>query len=294
MKRKMLFVLSILILSVAVALSVYYFLGVSNVVEWLALVTSYSAAVYAIVTERNPIETERQKIYGKLKRIISNNITILEEKKYRGFSFDLWGNIQKDQRYEMFDENFARKLDVFLESTQKYSSAINKLETFFLPKIIKNTAKEVFAYEPEPKDRSITLSMIPFDTKGEPLVTFSPYLINCLKTEQSLLDLEKEAIANSGVKETEVREIGLKIHYLKAYEPLNLFRQNLEKNNDFSQSFYETINLKFITIFWEKCLQEVAKLPEHQYIVNENDKLLEEAKGIKEELIKRIKKSMEK
>ncbi len=114
-------------------------------------------------------------------------------------------------------------------------------------------------------------------------------MVNCLKTKQSLSDLKKKAITSLGVKETEIREIGLEIHYLKAFEPLNIYRQRLEKENDYSQSKFETINIKMINDFWERCLQKVGELPEHQFILNKNDKLLEEAKDLRREIIARIK-----
>jgi hypothetical protein len=49
--KKILFILFISIGSVLVALSVYHFLGVSNVAEYVALFTSVSTAIYAILSE---------------------------------------------------------------------------------------------------------------------------------------------------------------------------------------------------------------------------------------------------
>lgn len=159
-----------------------------------------------------------------------------------------------------------------------------------LPTIIRDTAKDVFGYEPEPANRTITLSTIFFNNQGKLQNSYSTDLVMCLKTRQSLSDIEKRALSNLGFKEIDIREIGLEIHYLKAYEPLNKFRIELEKKNDNSQSTFTTGNLKFINIFWEKCLQKVDKLPERQFILEENDNLLDEAKNLKKEIIKRIKK----
>jgi len=51
MNKKILFMLFISIGSVAVALSIYYTLGVANVAEYVALFTSISTAIYAILAE---------------------------------------------------------------------------------------------------------------------------------------------------------------------------------------------------------------------------------------------------
>ena len=252
----------------------------------MAIYVAGSTALYAILAEPNSNKIEKQEIYGKLKGIINNDIAILEQREYQNLSFGLWDNIQQDHRYHYFDEKFVQRCDAFLERMRKYSFAINKIDNVILPKIIRDTAKDVFQYKPE---QSITLSIILYNTKGEPSNSYSTDLVSCLKTKKSLSDLERKALMSLDIKEAEIRETGLELQYLKAYEPLNVYRQELEKKSDYSQSKIKTSNPEFIGIFWEKCLQKVGELPEYQFVINENDKLLEEAKVLRKEFITRIK-----
>ncbi|MFB3889164.1 MAG: hypothetical protein ACE14S_06705 [Candidatus Bathyarchaeia archaeon] len=293
MIKKILFVLALIVGIGVISLSFYYYLGITNIVEWVALYVSGLTATYAILAEKNPNRVEKQQIYGQLKGILNNIVRTLENRNYHSLSFGLWDNIQQDHRYHYFDDKFAQRCDAFMERMSAYSSAIDKLDNSLLPKIIRNVAKEIFLCEPDPEKTSMTfLSLNLYDTKGQLLNSYSPDLVICLKTKQSMSDLEKKAITTISVKETQTRRIGLKICYTKAYEPLNLYRQRLEMQNDYSQSKFETISVKMITLFWEKCLNMVEKVPEEQFIRKENDELLKEAYDLRTEIIRRIKSTM--
>ena len=48
-----------------------------------------------------------------------------------------------------------------------------------------------------------------------------------------------------------------------------------------------------IANFWDKCLKRLESVPEYKYMIEQNDVLLDEAKEIRNELIKRIAKVVE-
>lgn len=73
-------------------------------------------------------------------------------------------------------------------------------------------------------------------------------------------------------KKTEISNVRMAIGFTKA---------------DRSMS-YESTNSEKIAKFWEVCLQKIEDNTEHQFVIRENDSLLEEAKEIKKELVKRI------
>ena len=135
MKRRILFILTLLIGILAITATFYFFGQVDKIAQYVALYTSVLTATYAIL-EKNPNKTEKQQIYGQLKGIFKNIITILEKRTYENITFELWESVQQDYRYEMVNRKFPRRLDGFLERTKKYSSAVNALDHYILPTII--------------------------------------------------------------------------------------------------------------------------------------------------------------
>jgi hypothetical protein len=69
---------------------------------------------------------------------------------------------------------------------------------------------------------------------------------------------------------------------------LDLYREELEKKGDYSHSNYMCISEPENAEFWNVCLGKVGSTEEHQFVIKENVVLLEKARAIKSELIKRI------
>lgn len=273
----MLFMLSALILSVAAALSVYFFLGVSSVAEWLALIPAYLAIIYAIVTERNPIEARKQQIYDQLKGTINNIITILKEKDYTRCDFTFWDDIRNDSRYEMLDEKFAKRLDDFHQSTYKYSYSVSQLDYARIPKIIKETVVEVFQVEPNEENvNPVSLDVIDKSRKP-PKIRSVTMMVDYLKQQVKFSDVINRTLGIN-IDKTKMPEIETEVRI-----------QKLDPN----EKPFTSSDSKKIAKFWNTCLQKVNNLSELQFVVKENNNLLREAREIKEELIKHIKKSIE-
>jgi hypothetical protein len=209
-----------------------------------------------------------EQIYGQLYGSIKSIIRTLEREEYSNVSFGFWDSAQEDHRYFMVDEKFRNRLDAFLERTQEYTSAVNRLENTILPKIIKDTARDVFHEEPHPAN-AVNFSIN--YTKGKVNSGYSPNLVNHLKRKQDLSDMIYCTIG-IGAEKTEISNVRIKISFLK-FDP---------------SSQFESTDSDRIAIFWGLCLETMDNIPEYQFVVKENNPLLEEAKGIKKELIKRI------
>jgi hypothetical protein len=227
-----------------------------------------------------------EQIYSPLYGVIIELIKILEQKDNRNWSFGHWDSVEKDYRYFMVDKKFRAKLDAFSNDMKKRNDAINKLETLLIPQIIKDTARETF---PEKPNDSQPLSLdIEMYLKGKQKVSFQPNLIFHLKKHQTLDDIADYATQNLSLKKEEISDVCSKIVFWKEENPLDPYRQNLEKKGDHSQSKFVSINQKYNLDFYAKCLHKTELLQEYQLVIGENDKLLEYAKEIKKELIKRI------
>lgn len=208
-----------------------------------------------------------EQIYGQLYGSIKSIIRTLERKHYSNVSFGFWDSTQEDHRYFMVDEKFRNRLDAFLERTKKYSHAISKLDNTILPKILRDAGKEVFRKEPHADSLSFAVTY----EEGKENFQSSPNLVNHLKRKQDLSDVVNYAIG-VGAEKTEISNVGMRIHFMEADR----------------SSLFESKDSEKMAKFWGVCLQMIGDNPEYQFVIKENDMLLEEAKEIKKELIKRI------
>jgi hypothetical protein len=83
---------------------------------------------------------------------------VLECKDYQNWSFGHWDACQKDYRYFMVDKRFRTVLDSFDKGMRSRADAIHKQETILIPRILNETARELFPEKPNP-DRSITFQI---------------------------------------------------------------------------------------------------------------------------------------
>ena len=201
----------------------------------------------------------------------------MEKKNYDRFGFPLWNDIQNDNRYEMLDEKLAKKLDNFQKSTCKYSDIISQLDYTLIPKIIRETVVEVFQEETNEENTSPVIFHV-IDKRTKPQKPRSFNVVNYLKEQIQFSDVISRALGTN-IEKTEISGIGAEVRFQKV---------------DPNEPPFISSNFKEIAKFWDMCLQKVSDLHELQFVVKENDNLLKEAKEIEEELIKHIKKSMEK
>lgn len=134
---------------------------------------------------------------------------------------------------------------------------------------MKDTAKEVFKEDPHPDMPGIDNFSI-FYRRGKTNTATSPKLTNFLKKKGELSDLINSEIRRNYEKE-EISNISLKLTFVKV-----------------DRSSFESTDTERITTFLEVCLKKIRDIPEHKFVIKDNDELLEEAKEIREELIKRI------
>lgn len=209
-----------------------------------------------------------EQVYGQLYGITKDFIDSKKRSEYQNWSFGFWDNVQKDHRYFMVDKKFRVRLDAFLQRVEKYNDTISELDYVILPKIISESAKTVF--HEEPYENNVPNFHIDY-MKGKYPSGTSFNLLNSLKKKLSLSDIINYELDSVHVDRAEISSVKLKI--------------NFRKDNT---SEFVSLSSKDIKKFWEICLQKIGDNPEHQFVVKENDKLLEEAEEIKKELIKRI------
>jgi hypothetical protein len=208
-----------------------------------------------------------EQVYSQLFGDIEGFITMKKRKEYHNWGFGFWSTAQKDHRYFMVDNKFRVRLDAFSQKVQKYDDTINKLDYVILPKIIKDATREIFHEEPHSNEQ-VTLGLS--YKKGGDNIGTSLNLVSNLKRKQNLQDMLNYAMGVDAGR-AEISNIELRMSFLKA-----------------DRSQFESKDFDKIAMLWESCLKMIENIPEHQFIFTENDRLLEEAKEIKKELIKRI------
>lgn len=270
MNKKISFVLALLIGIVVISISFYRFWDLDKIAEYVAIYVAGSTALYTILAEPNSIKTEKQQIYGQLYRAIEEFILVKERREYQRVSFGFW-NDAKNQRY-FIDEKFRNRLDTFMQKVQKYDDVVCELDYVILPKIIKETVKMIFKEEPD------SMSNFQFQlnyTVARKQHSLSFSLVDHLRIGHTLADLKKRW-QNTERDKTNLSFVGWQIRFIK------------EDSQPFSSTKSEDISK-----FYETCLQIIIDTTEHQFVTKENEMLLEEAKNIKKELIKRIEGTIE-
>ena len=272
MKKEYWFALIILV-GVLVIVLFYYYLQrlqvITEITSVLAIYISSVTAVFTAIAKPNPNKSKKQKIYGQLKKSIIEIISTLEDRSYHRFPLEPWRDIQVDERYHFVNQKLRNKLDKFSEESEKYVSAINKIDYKLLNRITQDVANELFE-----KDQSTAGGIqliISFSRKrGEPLNRSIPIRDHLIKshTMKEVIDYNRK---KENISEKEVKHIELELQYRG------------ESTKD-EQS---------IANFWDKCLKRLESVPEYKYMIEQNDVLLDEAKEIRNELIKRIAKVVE-
>lgn len=205
-----------------------------------------------------------EEVYGELFKDVNLAIQFLEKKFYKALSFRKWVQFQADYRYFMVDEKFRDRLSAFSRKVEEYNDSCNQLDNRILPKIMKQVATRVFGFEPEDKP-SLDIRY----KKKNKIHSTSPILNEKLRKKRSLSDIIDDALRYDD--KSEISNVEVTVSFLKA-----------------DRSSFVSSDLEKIKVFWGSCLKIVNNNETYQFIVEENEELLREAKSIKKELIRRI------
>jgi hypothetical protein len=270
MNKKYLFVLLLAIGLVIIIPSFVYFSIEDKIIDVLAIYLSGLTAVFAIFVESASIKDQKQEIYGQLKSTILYIISVLERRNYEILDFSLWRGMRTDDRCHLLDEELREKLDDFLGKTNQYSDTISKLDWKIIPDIIDDAVLSVFGVNSSSYG-NLSINII-FNLKKKPSVRRSvTELKYYLKTQQSLADIINHKAIVNNIEEDEIESYNLSVPF----------------------SSGEVTDFDKIASFWNECLNKLKSVAEFQHVVEENDILLKEAEEIKDELIKRIEKTIE-
>lgn len=198
-------------------------------------------------------------VYGSLFREVQNGIRSLERKSYWHLSFREWWEMKKDHRYFMVEEKFRAKLDEFLERVENYGRAVGELRNTVLPEILNEETERVFDVETE---KTANLE-VKYKEKHRN-VSASTNTMECLISETHPKD---RALRNlSGISNVECL-VDIRLRDGKTFHS-----HDLEKFNE----------------FWQSCLRRMKEDETYKFVIEENEKLLEEARNVKKEIVKRI------
>ena len=200
-----------------------------------------------------------EEVYGSLFRQVKWIVWSLVKTHYRQLNFEQWGQFQEDHRYFMVDEKFRTKLDELFERVRNYNKAVYELENVILPKIVNEETKRIFNVDTDEHARlEVKYS------KGHRPHSGTPSIIRCLISQTH----PKDDVLSG---ESDVSNVECVVN----------IRQR-------SGETFHSQDLSKFSEFWESCLKKMRKDKTHKFIIEENDKLLEEARKVKKELVKRI------
>jgi len=204
-----------------------------------------------------------EEVYGNLFKDMKTIIRSLEEKIYIYYvSFSKWSEFQQDHRYFMVDNNFRLRLDNFDERLERYSRTTLKLNDV-LGKVVIEEVERVYGE----KTNQIPQVEVRFMRGRSESSTFTE-LIRCLATQTHPLEIPK------------------KIQSDATNPNLNLIITSID--NKTSKIPYSQ-NGSFEK-FWQSCIKRMKEDQTYRFLVEENNKILEDARILREEIVKRIEK----
>jgi len=198
-----------------------------------------------------------EEVYAPLFKDLKNIVKGLEERDYRGQWSHIWGEIQDSHKYLMIDEPFRTKMDNLNEALHNYSLAVSKIRGDIIPKIFSEEARRIFK----------------LDTN--------------VRTQISV----KAGNVNYGLGDTVVTCLlkgkHLKEEVFKSYPELKNI-ESYEFQTEEGKGFH-THEIEKFEDFWKSCVMLIKENPTVQAILKENERLLADARRLKEEITKRIK-----
>jgi hypothetical protein len=209
-----------------------------------------------------------------LKEFIANK----EKRGYQSWDFSVWGGVQKDHRYFMVDKDFREKLDKFSERVSQFNTKCSELDNSIIPRILRIAAKEKLSMEPE------DIPQLSFwYIKNKQKHTVGLLTVSHLKRMETFADISEAELQQ--LDKSEVSDMGFEIWF-------NAFDQSFAKNNPNAAPRLGFVTFgghqEIIPQFWELCLEMLKENETFKFVIEENEKLLEGAKEIQKDLIKRI------
>jgi hypothetical protein len=196
-------------------------------------------------------------VYGSLYREVKSVVSSLEKKEPVHISFEQWGQFQQDHRYFMVDEEFRENLDEFFKSVREYSLAVHEFRNEHLPKIMDEEGKRIFK-------TTIEGVRIHADIK--------------IREKRGIVSLRYD-IADSLISRINPNDAVMKAHPDAEVLEFAVAFGNVPASSTDVGKFGE---------FLEACFKRMDADRNYQSLIQETNRLLEEAKSIKKKLAKRI------
>jgi len=202
-----------------------------------------------------------EEVYGNLFKQVKSIINSLEEKQYTYWiSFDKWREFQQDHRYFMVDEVFRVRLDDFSDKLEEYSKAGMKLGSD-IQKIIFEEIDRVFGI----KTNQIPQAQVSY-MRGYSRGSTFPDLVRCLVSETHPIDVSKKLDSEASDVEFTLR-----------VTPIDNKTIDIPYSSDYDD-------------FWQTCLRRMKENETYKFVTKENNRILEDARKLKGEIIERIEK----
>jgi hypothetical protein len=266
---------AVLIVGVLVVLALFLLSWFFTFQPYVTLAGVIAGAVFSVMVQRlawnrdDSIKAIEQ-VYSPLYGVILEVEKVLDKKEYGSWSFGHWAACVKDYRYFIVEAKFREKLDTFQERVKKRSETINRLENIIIPKIQYETVKEIFPDKPDTREVYLEIGFYHNDERlGGTSVPTSFHI----KNQTSMESVNNNLIKGLFLKKEEITKVHTKLIYWRADKPPDVFESTNEADN---------------AKFWNTCLNRVTLTSEYQFLVKEEPLLLDEARQIKKELIKRM------
>lgn len=256
-----------LIGSIATAIAMAFgWLTSSGVVVNLLFLLIGSGITYFVQTKTQKRAWKREysvkiaeTVYGTLFGKVNYILRLLEKKVYHQLDFEEWRQIQVDHRYFMVEGKFRTRLDNFLERVQRYSDAVSRLRSTILPKIANEETERVFNLEAFGHASLNVEYKHKRDNFSE-----SPHIIPCLVSKTH----PKDRVFRG---KSEISNVKFDIRIKKL-----------------DGGFYHSDEVAKFDEFWESCVRRMKEDKTYKFIIEENEKLLEDARKLQKEIVKRI------
>jgi len=197
-----------------------------------------------------------EEVYAPLFKELKNVVGGLENTDYWGKYLSTWREIQDTHKYLMIDEPFRTKMDELSEALDKYSRAIGEVRGRIIPKIFSEEARRIFRLE-----TNVRLQLS----------------VKAGNTGIGITDAVCTDLLKGKHPKEEVFESHPEVRNVESYE----FQTEDGKT-------FHTHEIEKFDDFWQSCIAWTKENPTVQFIFKENERLLADAKKLKEELTKRI------
>jgi len=257
-------VIGSVVTAIAMAFGWVYESGILNTLVGVAIGASVA---YFVQTKTQKRAWKREysvkiaeEVYGSLFKAVKGIIQLLENRGYWHIDFGVWREMQDDHRYFMVEEKFRAKLDEFRGKLEKYSRTVGEVRRQILPKIVMEETESIL----EVKIDHIPTVVVTYK-KGRVPASAMTDLIDCLISGTHPITYATRHETNAS----------------KAS-----FRFEIRPTSKRSSTKYD--NEAKLNKIWESALRRIREDESYNFIVDENDRLLEEARKLKQEIANRI------